>query len=322
MANARGHINGATVFSVVYTAGAGYALGALKQLDHFEVPELVAYGAMMVGLGVLFGLWPDVDTNSKGQKVFYWLFFVIDLALILAQNFQAAAYLGLFSILPTLSKHRGWTHTWWAMLLVPSPLFLLPYFTGHVPVLYSPLLGALFYGAAVVGYWSHLVLDGIFFADYIKANRRKVRKIQETFGVETVIIENKAAETFGEMLKSVLAFLWHLMLAPFRAATDAEGQAPELPADFEWKHPELNKAVSKAPPMQAKAPLSIQIHAPPNASSTASHARFAPQEVSNLPTNPQPIPQTAATPSSAQAFNPYEPYPSGYPSVRDTIQAS
>jgi membrane-bound metal-dependent hydrolase YbcI (DUF457 family) len=60
-------------------------------------------------------------------------------------------------MLPILSRHRGWTHTWWAMLLVPSPLLILPYL--HVPE--RPLVGLPFYGAAVVGYLSHLVVDRI-----------------------------------------------------------------------------------------------------------------------------------------------------------------
>ena len=43
------------------------------------------------------------------------------------------------------------------MLLVPAPLLALPY------VLFPdrPLAGLPFYGAAVVGYFSHLVMDGL-----------------------------------------------------------------------------------------------------------------------------------------------------------------
>ena len=67
-------------------------------------------------------------------------------------------WLGLFAILPILGKHRGWTHTYWAMLLIPSPLLVLPM------VLFpeaAPLSGLPFYGAAVVGYFSHLFMDGM-----------------------------------------------------------------------------------------------------------------------------------------------------------------
>ncbi|MDX1547290.1 MAG: metal-dependent hydrolase, partial [Rhodothermales bacterium] len=109
------------------------------------------------GLCLMLGLWQDVDTNSIGQNIFYMIFFVVDVVLIATQHFEEAAYLGLFAILPVLGKHRGWTHTWWAMLLIPSPLLILPY----VFFPERPLAGLPFYGAAVVGYLSHLFMDGL-----------------------------------------------------------------------------------------------------------------------------------------------------------------
>lgn len=50
---------------------------------------------------------PDVDTKSKGQSLFYWLVFTIDVLLIWNKQIQAAAYLGIIALLPLLSKHRG-----------------------------------------------------------------------------------------------------------------------------------------------------------------------------------------------------------------------
>ncbi len=160
MSNFRGHLFGAALFGVLYLG----AFAALYAVDgayaQFSLPERVAYPAALFGLCLLFGLWPDVDTHSVGQKVFYAIFFVADLALILTQRFQESAYFGLAAILPILSKHRGWTHTLWAMLLVPSPLFVLPYLS--LPA--RPLAGLPFYGAAVMGYASHLVFDGMLFS--------------------------------------------------------------------------------------------------------------------------------------------------------------
>jgi hypothetical protein len=43
------------------------------------------------------------------------------------------------------------------MVLIPSPLLILPYL--HVPD--RPLIGLPFYGAAVLGYFSHLLMDGM-----------------------------------------------------------------------------------------------------------------------------------------------------------------
>jgi membrane-bound metal-dependent hydrolase YbcI (DUF457 family) len=129
--------------------------------------ELIGYPLVLFGLCLMFALWPDVDTNSKGQDVFYTIFFVADLMLIAARRFEEAAYLGLFAILPILGKHRGWTHTYWAMLLVPLPLVVLPYVLAPE----RPLSGLPFYGAAVVGYASHLLLDRIGLRRRVRARR-------------------------------------------------------------------------------------------------------------------------------------------------------
>ena len=157
MAGYKGHLAGATLFVLGYIALLAYAFSVDAAYEQFSVLEQIGYPLGLVALALLFGLWPDVDTNSKGQRVFYSIFLVTDLFLIATEQFRAAAYLGLVALLPVLSHHRGWTHTWWAMLLIPSPLLILPYL--HVPE--RPLVGLPFYGAAVVGYLSHLVVDRV-----------------------------------------------------------------------------------------------------------------------------------------------------------------
>jgi len=157
MAGYKGHIAGATVFFAGYFVVLLYVFAIDAAYRQFGALELVGYPLALFVLTLLFGLWPDVDTDSKGQNVFYSIFFVADLFLIVTERFEEAAYLGLFALLPALGHHRGWTHTWWAMLLIPSPLLILPYL--HVPE--RPLVGLPFYGAALVGYFSHLVMDGL-----------------------------------------------------------------------------------------------------------------------------------------------------------------
>lgn len=157
MAGYKGHLAGATAFAIGYLALLAYAFSVDAAYRQFTIMQQVGYPLALVVLALLFGLWPDVDTDSKGQSVFYSIFFAADLFLIVTEQFRAAAYLGLVALLLVLSRHRGWTHTWWAMLLVPSPLLILPYL--HVPD--RPLVGLPFYGAAVVGYLSHLVVDRI-----------------------------------------------------------------------------------------------------------------------------------------------------------------
>ncbi len=155
MAGYRGHIAGGTVFTGIYIA----VLSALAVL-----PPLVALGsgsiastvAALLGVGVVFSLWPDVDTNSKGQDLFYGAAFIVDLVLILLGAYHLAAYFGLIALLPIVGKHRGWTHSFWAMIVVPLPFVIVPYLAGQD--LWRPWL---LYGAAVVGIFSHLWLDGL-----------------------------------------------------------------------------------------------------------------------------------------------------------------
>jgi uncharacterized membrane protein len=153
----KGHIIGATVVGAAYIAAVDIA-PTTQLLEHSN--KLLTHWQLVVALyvvAILFGLWPDVDTNSKGQNIFFGIAFAADILLIASGRLEAAAYLGLLAMTPIIGKHRGWTHSKIAMLLVPLPIAIVPY-------LYNPhifKLSLLFYGAAVAGYFSHLLLDGL-----------------------------------------------------------------------------------------------------------------------------------------------------------------
>lgn len=134
---------------------AGCFAGAV-QLDFVPPhPETAAVLGVTALMGALF---PDTDTDSKGQNLFYLILVILDLAFMIKGMYRWAAVLGFCAMLPALGRHRGWTHTWWAMLLVPFPILLLPV------VFYAQPLERLlpFYFSAVIGYFSHLLLDRIF----------------------------------------------------------------------------------------------------------------------------------------------------------------
>lgn len=131
----------------------GGALAAVAWLGVYR-PDTRTAGVL--GAVTLMGaLFPDTDTDSKGQNFFYGILVVLDLALMIKGMYKWAAVLGFCAMLPAVGRHRGWTHTWWAMLIVPLPLLLLPVVFYGVPAA-GP---APFYAAAVAGYFSHLVLD-------------------------------------------------------------------------------------------------------------------------------------------------------------------
>ena len=107
---------------------------------------------------VFFGLWPDVDTKSKGQSIFLILFFAANALLIYRQDYQRAAYLGLLIVLPLCSRHRGWTHSITAMILIPGALYLaFVHYLNTTPTDLFP-----YFLAALLGYGSHLVADRIW----------------------------------------------------------------------------------------------------------------------------------------------------------------
>ena len=148
MAGGKGHMIGGVVFSLI----------ALHLVSHYFIAPKLMDMIIYISIALLFSLWPDVDIKSIGQKVFYTIFFITDCYLIFMDEYKFAAYFGLFIILPILAKHRGWTHSLWAMFLVPLPLLFLPLAIENN----SGFSGIPFYLSAVTGYFSHLALDGKF----------------------------------------------------------------------------------------------------------------------------------------------------------------
>ena len=148
-------------------------------------------------VAVLSGLWPDVDIKSKSQKIFYTVLFVLNVGLIVFfQKYLESALLGLFAMLPIMSKHRGWTHAKITMILLPSVFLLIPIYASHsewktdgnlidalnaLPkwdgLIDTIRSGLPFYVASFIGYATHLHLDGILFRSR-KAQRRKARANQ------------------------------------------------------------------------------------------------------------------------------------------------
>ncbi len=156
MSGFRGHLAGAVTLNTVYVTGLQLAPGDLLVKTNGILSDWQFVAGLYV-LAMLFGLWPDVDTNSKGQNIFFGIAFVADILLIATGRLEAAAYLGLLAMTPIVGRHRGWTHSKWAMIAVPLPIIIVPYINKSTILATAMLI----YGAAVVGYFSHLLLDGL-----------------------------------------------------------------------------------------------------------------------------------------------------------------
>lgn len=155
MANYKGHIAGAVGVNSLFIVGVSLLPGEIlaQTSGLFSNWQFVAF---LFFVAMLFGLWPDIDTNSKGQDIFFGAGFLLDIVLIWQGYIEAAAYLGLLAMTPIIGKHRGWTHSKWSMVVVPLPIVVVSYLY-HGNILPAALI---IYAAAVAGYFSHLLLDG------------------------------------------------------------------------------------------------------------------------------------------------------------------
>ena len=81
MANYKGHLVGGAVLTGIYTVAISNA--PVEQFAEYArvLQDWQALTAVFV-IGMLFALFPDVDTNSKGQDLFYWVLFPIAVLLI------------------------------------------------------------------------------------------------------------------------------------------------------------------------------------------------------------------------------------------------
>jgi hypothetical protein len=156
MSGYKGHIAGALAVNAIYVAGVRALPGEILQRWDLSLQDWQLLIGLFV-IAVLFGLFPDVDTNSMGQNIFFGIAFLAEIVLIVSGKFEPAAYLGLLAMTPIVGKHRGWTHNKLAMFLVPAPILVIPYLHNHQVW----TMGLLIYGAAVAGYFSHLLLDGL-----------------------------------------------------------------------------------------------------------------------------------------------------------------
>ena len=193
-------LGGIVAYSVFFVIALAVTL-TLKFWQHWDVSKvpIISLNIWQIALcfltAMLAGLWPDVDIKSKGQKIFYRIFIVLNIILMYLgfyrgerQYINISAILGLFAMMPLIGKHRGWTHSWITMFLLPGIFLLVPMCNLNLDNLklnnfndiaqpdYTQLSGLPFYIAAVLGYASHLYLDGILFKSPTFLKRKKRRR--------------------------------------------------------------------------------------------------------------------------------------------------
>ena len=183
------YIGGLIAYSLFFVLSLGASLfGQVAMQVPLDRNPTISFNPWSIGacfvVAVLSGLWPDVDIKSRSQQIFYRIFLVFSIILILRKQYFQSAVLGIFAMLPLLGKHRGWTHSRLTMLLLPAVFLVLPFYFEGVAVNLDNLSssqnmdlirsGLPFYTASLIGYATHLHLDGILLNSR-KARRRAAR---------------------------------------------------------------------------------------------------------------------------------------------------
>ena len=81
---------GATIYTIVMLFVPVEQFAEYANLLHDWQPIAAVFVVAM-----LFGLFPDVDTNSRAQDIFYGVLFPLDALLIWNGNIHAAAFFGI-----------------------------------------------------------------------------------------------------------------------------------------------------------------------------------------------------------------------------------
>lgn len=155
MAGYKGHTVGAVVTAFLVWGGF-YLVSNLLHLPQLQGILTTIQGQSLLIITVIaFALFPDIDTNSMAQDIYYAIFFIVDMALIVCKFYSIAAFFGLAALLPIIAKHRGWTHSKIACFFIPLVLLIIPMIIKDQLV----FDGLPYYIAALAGYSSHLILD-------------------------------------------------------------------------------------------------------------------------------------------------------------------
>jgi len=100
-------------------------------------------------------LFPDIDTKSKGQKLFYSIMTAIMMLLLVRGCYDVMAGLAMLLLVPILSRHRGLFHKPW---FIVSFVCAVAYGASLCVPLYAHMFyyDALFF---ITGALSHVWLD-------------------------------------------------------------------------------------------------------------------------------------------------------------------
>lgn len=143
MPNYKGHLVGGTVGFVLVIFFCSLHQSSCTQLLEWLLCVLAG------------SLFPDIDTKSKGQKLFYAILCMVMFVCLVQEQLKLLAGLALAGMLPLLVNHRGIFHRlWFVMVLITVATFLLS--TAYPFAQQRLIFDAAFFSLGAI---SHLYLD-------------------------------------------------------------------------------------------------------------------------------------------------------------------
>lgn len=137
--NFRAHFTGGIIAGLsVAVACGGVGLGS----------SVAAAGA---AAALLMSMFPDLDTHSTPSKWFYTLLAPACIYLWMVGYSSIAFWTLVVSVIPKMLSHRGLLHHKLTGIILPASVFALP-----IP----QVMQLVVYVAAVIGFYTHLLLDG------------------------------------------------------------------------------------------------------------------------------------------------------------------
>ncbi|MBI2352710.1 metal-dependent hydrolase [Candidatus Dependentiae bacterium] len=147
MPSYKGHLVGGVIVYLI-------ALCSMQYIVFFDIALLIQ-GLLFCLLGALF---PDIDTKSKGQKLFY-IFWLIVLFYCFLRHYQNLfVFVSFLGALPLLSRHRGLFHSVGFLLFILL-IIICSFFNFSKKIDYLLLINSGFF---TIGFLSHIFLDKFF----------------------------------------------------------------------------------------------------------------------------------------------------------------
>lgn len=133
----------------------GVILAYVIKQYHEPAMQTIPHLFLCIGFALAGSIFPDIDIDSKMQRIFWPVITIILLLALLTAQFHLFIAFGTMSFFVALVRHRTITHRFWFVIGFPAALawYLGAQRQALVTVAY---VYALFF---IVGACSHIVLD-------------------------------------------------------------------------------------------------------------------------------------------------------------------